>query len=938
MHSLLAKLTLIVLLAVFAAMASVVFFGQQQFTRLLIREQEEAAQNMLRLAMENIRHRYQFLMEEQVQAVQRRRGALVTRNDTIRAQTAALRYAVEQGHLPLDTARNMALSLLQQAQDHTPVWLLDENLRGLLHPNPELIGVEWTGHRDQRGNEAFAAVPEALRDQAGVFTVVHWQEPDGGETRYLVHATHDPFWRWYVMTFEPIAMLSEEAREDLDRMIEDLRRLFTAGYGSEAGYIFLGDDHGNPLIHPTLSARNDATVVNLDTGGPLIPEIQQAALNGVGRLEYSWIPPGGGGKPERKLVYLDYFKPLKWFLGYTISKSHLEAASRKMVRDLLMALSAVFAFYLLMLLVAITRFTRPLTRLAALADAIPRQRFALSASDQADLSTMAQGQDEAARVAQSMLSMLDRLRLHLENLDNLVGSRTRDMHLALERANKANKAKSEFLAIMSHEIRTPLNTVLGMAEMLQHTPLDREQRLYVRSLETASDQLLNLINNILDFSRIEAGSFELESKAFHLGQLLDSVAALMEPEARRKGLQFTVHQVPGVHQWRLGDPGKIKQVLLNLTANAVKFTAVGRISLRAEPGKSEAVVVFTVSDTGEGVPKDRQSAIFEKFTQADSSASRRHGGVGLGLAISKRLIEAMGGFIALQSEPGAGAEFLVTLPLPLAEAKDMAELLNGAAGAPTVRQLPPLRILAVDDAPSNQELLRVFLAGTPVELTFAQDGQEALEKHAQGGYDVILMDVEMPGLDGLSATRVIRDRESREGLRPARIIVLTAHAFLEYKQKSLAAGCDEFLTKPISRKQLLAALTPRPTDRSEAETGAPPSALETEEAPLPDVAREYPEYVFAELEPIVPKFFAGAEQLLQEGTTALTAQDWERLHRAGHSLKGTAAGYGFSRLASIGALLCAAAKEQNPATAEQCLVQLALALKYVRVVYTQQQN
>jgi len=716
------------------------------------------------------------------------------------------------------------------------------------------------------------------------------------------------------------------------------------------------------------------------------------------------------------------------------------------------------------------------------------------------------------------------LRLATQNLE----AQTQDLQAARDQALAAAQAKSIFFAMMSHEMRTPLNAVIGIADLLLETPLNEMQAIYIKRIDQAANSLLTLINSILDLSKIESGRLEVERIPFDLWELIETTAEILSARTRGKALELITHIAADVPQVVMGDPTRLRQILTNLLDNAIKFTACGEIVLRVERAESASqrpLVHLAVSDTGIGIPADKLESIFEIFSQVDSSTTRKYGGTGLGLCISRRLAELMSGRMWAESTLGRGSTIHFTVELPavpherdaasttppslrgqhilvvddsatgrlavkeilsptgahIAEASDgptalaalhsahakrvafqlviidcqmpgmdgftvtekvrasfdlattpiimltshaygwdatraqqlgihsligkpirRAALLTAVSAAlggnnptPPVRcgspprpvpaatperpaePTPARRILLVEDLEDNRQIVAAFLRGTSFTLDLAEDGAMALQQFRSGQYDLVLMDMQMPVMDGYEATRAIRQWEREQGRAPTPIVALSANAFPNEIERGLRAGCTAYLTKPIRKNALLAVIdqylgpqrrgrqpeqphplldecrqpdgcvrahndhgtapTPTTHDAPPTPTGVlpvkrcPPNSQTPERGPL--VVHVDPDF-----EALLPRFMMNRKKEVEVMHRALAQQDLDTIRQVAHGMKGASGSYGFDRVTAMAATIEQAAATGTTAPIEAELARLATYLEHVQVIFDKPQD
>lgn len=671
------KIILVVVISIILTGMIASYGAKQRVERAMLAEKQDDALNLLRLIQHDIETMYDKLLRHELDyvAAQRRR---------LRTVSLGVIDVLDVFAQDTEGGKEKARLWLEQKVRSTPsIMVFDKELTGLAHDDTQRQGQSWRGFLNLKGGDAFEDARDKLRRRSGgYFSVFYWSKEVDPQAKHLGYFRRFHPWGWIVGVAAPLSDFEKGIAERRDEMLEELRHEFEDVRIGDTGYLALINGNNDFLIHPHLAGRNASHVDSAINVTALLERLKASVDSPEVMVEYSWTP-GEGIEPHAKMAYVRWFKPLDWYIIYTLPKEELDAFGDSLAWGVIRIILTCSVIILLLLIMIITNFIRPLTYLTNVVQGAPGHGFEMSQTTLEKLQELAnRPKDEAGRLATAFLALLNKLQEHLKRLKDASAQTERyakQLEESNERLRHLDEIKTQFLSTVSHELRTPLTSIYGFAKMTRKHlrrnikrqdgagRLDKDKVEVMESnlgvIINEGERLTRLINDVLDFNKIESGHFEWNDVVFNVGDVVRTAAAAYAGSLAQKPHVKLVVDIPRQAPSILADKDKILQVLINLIDNAVKFTQNGEVIARVMLSEEKYVLV-QVSDSGPGIPREQIPFVFEMFRQAhDANSGEKPKGSGLGLTICKHIIEHYKGDIWVESELGRGADFYVKLPL-----------------------------------------------------------------------------------------------------------------------------------------------------------------------------------------------------------------------------------------------------------------------------------
>jgi len=944
-NSISSKIVFLISMVLVVTATSIMYFTQRDVGKTMFDAQQKSARNVLELVRLNILGGYNRLIADKIDILNRMKTDLKNVGHISTSVFREFETLGSQKGASRIPAKQRALSWLSNVgHEQIDVFVFDSSGKIVGFSDANNNFEDFGSVYDIKSRRLVEVMNNKNLREEGEIAVFHWQDNGKPAVKKLAYFIPLREWDWTIGVAIDFDNIEAESERVLNNIVKLLEKTFSKIKIASTGYAFLFDGSGEILIAPPgLESADFGHAINVNTGSLLTSDLKNAYNEKIDSIRY---PDPNSDKSELLEAQVSYFKAFDWYFAVVVPVVEIEAPGKAVLRRQMLVIGLIFLVSTVFTFVFVSKISKPLKVLSDYAKLLPKVDFTKESTSSDQIAKLPlKYTDEVGRLAQSFVFMEKELK---KNITAAIESTAAKERLEREAAEEASRAKGEFLANMSHEIRTPMNGMLGMMELLSHTRLDSKQSDFVLTLRESGNSLLSIINNILDFSKIEAAKMELEATQFCPGDILEATGAMFAETAQNKGLELVCSPELDLFQnCYLGDPSRVQQIVTNLCGNSIKFTEQGYIEISAEiidRNSGHVTVKVAIQDTGIGLDDDVQEQIFNSFSQADSSTTRRYGGTGLGLSICKHLVELMGGEIGVVSKKGEGSTFWFTISLKTTEASmsfkghsdktynalpqrlllvtDSAVLGSSLAEritaeqelAPTVitfdeipeftrqfrtsascfdiilcdassqqslsvyqdsitdlkkfsgsdsarcgllvllkqkfadeistlenvdfaisKPVPRVaiqrmlsldsqfwldrnddqgnqysfvnnrigaRILVAEDNPVNQKLITEVLRIFACELTLVGNGQEAVLMNEKNQYDMILMDCQMPEMDGYEATRIIRSQEQEMDTEGVVIVALTANARKEDRDRCLACGMNDYLSKPFTMGQL----------------------------------------------------------------------------------------------------------------------------------------
>jgi signal transduction histidine kinase/DNA-binding NarL/FixJ family response regulator len=971
-NSLKARVLLLIVGIVVITSAAFMMLANKEIVSAMNSVEEDSAKNSLRLIMMHIEHEYHNLhsfKESSLNAHKRELKNILTMQETYMRE---LFNQVQKGLIKEDEAKRRVSeetsSFRFGKKDY--IWIVDYNAMVISHANLKLVGKDFSQVRDVQGKLVVPPMIEIARKNGEGFHSYLWTRLNTeAPVEKLAYARLFPEWKWVIGTGVYIDDIETEARQKYDSTVNELEKTLSKIKIARTGYFYIFNGDGKMLIHPGLSGKDVSKYKNPVSGTILVNDLMEASKKPDKPFRYLWDKPDDKGNyTYPKVSYAAYFKPLDWYIVSSAYEDEINAPAETLENKILITFVLILLAAIIISIVFASTITVPIRKLIAAMKGtgkgeLPSTTVKSSGTVETKelgnifnsmMSSIHETTNEKEKYEKRLEKAYYELEIRVEErtkelsvsntqLKNEIMERKKaeeDMRKAKLEAEEANTMKSRFMANMSHEIRTPLNGIIGFSESIMSSSSIDDTRSYGETILRESGTLLELINEILDHAKTESGKIVLENRTFDMHLFLDRIKSVSYHSFIEKGLEYNFHADNNIPQYVLGDSLRLRQVLMNLINNAVKFTDKGSITVNiktAEIDSKYAALRFSVTDTGIGIPEEKQSSIFQSFTQADDSTTRKYGGTGLGTTISKELTELMGGEIGLVSKPGEGSTFWFTVTLEISKIPpadgDDSSLSTGKTCIKTreIKIDKKGSILLAEDYKPNYEVVRLHLKDTGHTLKIAENGRDAVAVFEGGKFDLVFMDVQMPEMDGYEATRHIR------GSDPDAIIIgMTANVDFNTRKACLEAGMNDVITKPIRRMFFLKTInkwlakkdsdTKRSSEYPAAENI---SEIKKEGSPI-EYKLAVKEFEGEEeiLKKVIKDFVETAGLQIQQIKAALDSKDMQTIKREAHKIKGGASNLVAMPLSTAAAQLEKESGNGKETATEESLNQLEKEYEY----------